>query len=73
MAKQTVINSLKTCINIYIVLPGRAFFGNQSWTRRSWDDMARQLLFEVVFRREIYLFFFFVPFFFVANFLNRYF
>lgn len=38
-AKQTVINFLKTCINIYIVLPGPVLL-NENRTQRSRDRLA---------------------------------
>lgn len=47
MAKQTVINFLKTCINMYIVLLDPVlFFKSKNRSQRSWDHMACRLLCE---------------------------
>lgn len=47
MAKQTVINFLKTCINMYIVLLDPVWSNPKTGPNEAWDHMACRLLCEV--------------------------
>lgn len=47
MAKQIVINFLKTCINMYIVLLDPVWSNPKTGPNEAWDHMACRLLCEV--------------------------